>query len=172
MFNIMCNDHAEYLKSKKCPCFIIGDFNLNLLNYDNHRQTAQFIDNMFSNSFIPLINRPTRITQTTATLIDTIFSNNCNINNKFYQRILTTDISDHYIIFHIWEKENKSNPVDEDQLIRQINSNNINKYKYYIASLDWSCIYSIMDSQLSFSKFLEIGRNIYKSFPKIKVKKK
>ena len=105
VFNAMYDNHVDILKGRSCPCYIVGDYNINLLKYDEHRQTGQFLDSMFANSFVPLINRPTRITQNSATLIDNIFSNNYNINDKLHQGILTTDISDHYLIFHIWEKK-------------------------------------------------------------------
>ena len=53
-------------------CYIMGDYNINLMNYDLHAATAEFTDMMFANSFVPLINRPTRITGSSATLIDNI----------------------------------------------------------------------------------------------------
>lgn len=54
--------------------YIIGDFNLELLN---HRHTFfEFINLMFSFSLSPLITRPTRTADTTATLIDNIWASN------------------------------------------------------------------------------------------------
>ena len=35
--------------------FLLGDFNVNLLNYNEHNQTNEFLDSLASNSFIPLI---------------------------------------------------------------------------------------------------------------------
>ena len=53
----------------------MGDFNINLLNCDHHMETHDYVDTMFSNSLIPQITKPTRITPTTATLIYNIYSN-------------------------------------------------------------------------------------------------
>ena len=39
----------------------MGDYNINLLNYDKHQDTTDFVDMLHANSFISLINRPTRI---------------------------------------------------------------------------------------------------------------
>ena len=52
----------------------MGDYNINLVNYDAHGATDEFTYMMYANSFVPLINRPTRITESSATLIDNIFS--------------------------------------------------------------------------------------------------
>ena len=55
--------------------FLLGDFNVNLLNYNEHNQTNEVLDSLTSNSLIPLILQPTRITSHSSTLIDNIFSN-------------------------------------------------------------------------------------------------
>ena len=53
----------------------MGDFNINLLIIDKHVPSTELLDVMYSNSFIPLINKPTRIKNDSATLIDNIYSN-------------------------------------------------------------------------------------------------
>ena len=53
---------------------IIGiDHNLDFLKSNNHRQTQKFIDINLDQKYLPCIMKPTRITKTTATLIDNIF---------------------------------------------------------------------------------------------------
>ena len=71
----------------------MGDFNLNLMNYQSHNPTGEFLDMMYSNTFFPLITRPTRITSHSATLIDNIFQNSLETN--LLSSLLFTDISDH-----------------------------------------------------------------------------
>ena len=61
-------------------CYIMGDFNLDLLRYNDNVPTQEFIDRLFSYSFYPLISNPTRITSHTATLIDNIFTNQLSDN--------------------------------------------------------------------------------------------
>ena len=58
--------------------YIAGDFNLDLLKYSNHQDTANFFDKMTSNLLIPLIIVPTKINTRNDTLIDNIFSNQYN----------------------------------------------------------------------------------------------
>ena len=62
------------LKNLNKQCYIMGDFNINLLNYDPHMETHDYVNTIFSNSLIPQITKPSRITPTTATLIDNIYS--------------------------------------------------------------------------------------------------
>ena len=65
---------SKFENKNKLIC-IMGDFNLNLLNYESHLYTDDFINFMVSHNFIPHILQSTRITDHSATVIDNIFSN-------------------------------------------------------------------------------------------------
>ena len=51
----------------------MGDFNVNLLNYESHNETNDFINTMVSHYLLPHILHPTRVTDHSATVIDNIF---------------------------------------------------------------------------------------------------
>ena len=55
--------------------YLLGDFNVDLLKYDQHNLTNDFLDTLATNFFLPNIFLPTRIGNTSKTLIDSIFSN-------------------------------------------------------------------------------------------------
>ena len=78
-------------------CYIMGDFNLDLLNADLHSGTNEFINALFSHFLCPLISRPTRLTSYSATLIDNIFTNNISASGD--NRLIINDLSDHLPIF-------------------------------------------------------------------------
>ena len=92
----------ENIGKEEKNIFLLGDFNVDLMNsFDN--PTAQFFDTITSNMIVPHITCPTRVTTTTSTLIDNIFSNSLN----FFDGIsgnLTSKISDHYAQFLIIPK--------------------------------------------------------------------
>ena len=69
------------------------------MNYNYHNPTNEFLDSLASNSFIPLILQPTRITSHSNTLIDNIFSN--IIDPDIISGNLTATISDHLPQFAI-----------------------------------------------------------------------
>ena len=52
----------------------MGDFDINLLNYNSHSETDDFIHFMISHYFLPHRLRPTRVTDHSTTIIDNIFS--------------------------------------------------------------------------------------------------
>ena len=41
--------------------YLYGDFNISLLNYDNHSENKFFVDQLLTMSLFPLINKLTRI---------------------------------------------------------------------------------------------------------------
>ena len=84
-------------------CYIMGDFNLNLLNEQLHQLTSEFLDIMYANMLFPTITLPTRITWHSATFIDNIFTN--DLINYAFSGLLLSDISDHLPIFSIFNKK-------------------------------------------------------------------
>ena len=52
----------DKLSKQNKQVFLLGDFNINLLNYNDHQPTNEYLDSLSSNSFIPYILQPTRIT--------------------------------------------------------------------------------------------------------------
>ena len=108
--------------------YLMGDFNINLLNYDMHRQaTNDFVNLLTSNSFFPLISKPTRFTSSTATLIDYIFTNNLEI------------LSDHLDpIFQITQTKLISDSTPKKKYIRQISSYSTSQFLSKLKNIDWT----------------------------------
>ena len=75
----------------------MGDFNINLLDHNLSPPVENFINHMISKNFLPLINRPTRVTPHSCTLIDNIFCN--RVDEVESSGVITTNISDHYPVF-------------------------------------------------------------------------
>ncbi len=75
----------------------MGDFNLDLFRYDQHLFTQQCMDSLFTQMFIPLINRPKRLTSHSAILIDNIFTSFSSQTTD--NGIILNDLSDHLPVF-------------------------------------------------------------------------
>ena len=84
---------VEKLKTK--TCYILGDMNYNLINIDQHVHTKSYYDLLTAASFKTLITKPTRITETNATLIDHMWTNDLRNTSVNKSHIILTDITDH-----------------------------------------------------------------------------
>ena len=88
-FNNHLNNMLEKVSTEQKQIFLLGYFNINLLNYNVNHPTNDFLDSVASNSIMPYIMQPTRLTSLSKTLTDNIFSNEIISGN------LTDTTSDH-----------------------------------------------------------------------------
>ena len=57
-FVIRMNDVLGKISRDNKKCYLMADFNLNLLNNQNHNATGEFLDGLYSHLFFPLITLP------------------------------------------------------------------------------------------------------------------
>ena len=98
-FELFNKEFTDFLNiiSTTGQSFICGDFNINLLKILTKPNYNTFFESMLAHGFFPKITLPTRICDTSSTLIDQIYTN--VLNNKDKSGIFTTHISDHQAIF-------------------------------------------------------------------------
>ena len=112
------NKLLENISKEQRSVFLLGDFNVNLLNYNEHNPTNEFLDSLASDSFIPSILQTTRISSHSNTPTDNIFLN--IIYPDIVSINLTATISDHLPQFAIIPNmfgnttSNKSNTYQND----------------------------------------------------------
>ena len=68
------NELPEKLSKENKTVFLLGDFNIKLLNYDIHPPTNEFLDSLSSRYFLPHSLQPSRVTTNSKILIDNVFS--------------------------------------------------------------------------------------------------
>ena len=154
-----CNILSVISKNNKL-CFVAGDYNLDLLRCNDHTSTQEFIENLFSYMFIPLINKPTRITAHSATLIDNIFT------NKVLSSILINDISDHLSILSYLFDDSVALKNQLYKPTRNYNEANINSFRTCLSEVNWSEVLSDQDPNDAYNKFHSKYSLLYeKCFP-------
>ena len=172
IFNEHINILLNKLKNDYKFCYLKCDSNVNLLNYGKNRETTDFVDALHSNSFVSLINRPTRVNGDSATLIDNIFTNCFSNIHDTFQCLIQTDISDHFPIIHVDGSVKQAN-IDTYILRRNMSQRNKHDFLCAMSNVDWSSIHSEMCTQGAFSLFHSTLVNHYnKHFPMQKIKLK
>ena len=113
---------------------------------------------MLSGSFYPVINKPTRITEYSATIIDNIF---CNFfNEKSLCGILYNDISDHLPIFISSDLkiERKQKHLSRTH---NLSPDNIDRFNTMLRNFNWDIIQETQNVDLSYQMFLENFNDMY-----------
>ena len=153
-FDMKISGIMDILKKKTIYNYLMGDFNINILNSDNHDLTAQFVDIMISNAFLPLITRPTRVTANSATLIDNIFTNNFDNITQSVHGIYVTDILDRYPVFCI--NRGVMIPETEEIIFKRIySSRNKQTFLTGIQEIDWGSWMAVMELRTVSPSFIK-----------------
>ena len=157
--------------NKQCDIYLCGDFNINILNQTSN-VTNKFLQCLYSLCMFPLINKPTRITNHSATLIDDILSNAIEICHKSV--ILVNDISDHLPIFKIREENLViSKDVPMVSYMKVINISKMNMFCEKLVMESWHSVYNAADVNTAYSNFIQIIDNLFcKCCPIIVMKSK
>ena len=87
---VICKNHEK-------PLFLVGDLNINSLDYWKNPNVRDFINLISQNDVFPLVNRPTRVTKISVTIIDHVLPHTI-IDSKVQSGIIT-DISNHLVVF-------------------------------------------------------------------------
>ena len=165
LFNEQLSSIIIKSKTEKNLFYLLGDFNINLLNTDSHNATQEFTDLMYSHAVLPNITKPTRVTKRSATLIDNIFCNSLFTTQKILTGILYTDISDHFPVFHI---DHSCDTKQESNVIkrRTFNQCNLESFSSALKAHNWDHILSNDDAQSAYTAFMNDYIQMYNTcFP-------
>ena len=126
------------LSNRKQHVYIIGNVNVNFLKYNEHANNEDYLNMLYSNNFLPLITKPTRLTDHSSTLIDHIYTN-APIENTT-SGIALADISDHLPVFCICNA-----PTSKNKHVTYYRDySNFCKEQYLadISQINWPDLYS------------------------------
>ena len=88
---------------EKKECYLMGDFNVDLLKYESSTKHRDFLNNLTSFGYLPFILQPTRITDSSTSLIDNIYTNNFSQETRSGNILI--QFADHFSQFLSIDKE-------------------------------------------------------------------
>lgn len=151
----------------------MGDFNIDLLKLDLNDNSNSFINLMFSSSFYPTISKPTRITKSTATLIDNIFSN--TFEEECKTGLLLTDLSNDLPVFQLNLSEttcsNRNTQVNKT--LRIVNDKSIDGLCHELNDTDFTDVCICVNPEYAYNLFYgKLMEKYDKCLPKVSVRGK
>jgi hypothetical protein len=148
---------------------IIGtDQNFDYLKIDSDRVTSDLFDAYLSSNIIPTITKPTRVTHTSATLIDNLYVG--HTNPKIHSGIICNKISDHFPIFCFVGVQKLIKPKQPLTFThRPMSSESFNLITTAIREKDWQFL-SDMETNEAYTEFAkQVNDLIDKYAPEKKV---
>jgi hypothetical protein len=132
-------------------CILLGNFNIDLSGGDNAEITAHFC----TQGLGQLINQPTRITQTSSSCIDNVFSSLRGTSGF----ILEADIADHLVVGILPASKSKIKITPKDILLPL---RSLSYLKDFLSCVEWSPVLNdnTASSFLSFEKIIKDANEI------------
>jgi len=135
--------------------YLCGDFNIDLLKIANNNYVSNFLDLMYSNGLYPLINKPTRITAHSKSIIDNIYTSELVVNNT--SGLIINDISDHLPVFTVCNyRHDKYVDVSVKSKQRTYNELTIGKLVDDLSGIDWEEICVTDDVDVCYDSFMSV----------------
>ena len=157
----ICHDLGNF----RIPILLCGDFNIDFLNSDS----VPFRNMLSSYFLIPLISKPTRITDTSLSLIVNIF---VNLPNTCHSGIICCDLSDHFPIFMICKSLFEEAFIDEKVVkYRLVNDGTLSQMCTALEKTNFDFCDYLVDIDVTFDRFYNLIFSAYADSCPIRVKK-
>ena len=151
-YNHLLSKLNEHVTKNKSYLAIGIDHNLDLLKHAQHSPTNTFLEANYNAGLIPTINRPTRITPTSSTLIDNVFISN-SLLRSITTLILLEDLSDHLPSVITCKGLKKTTQKEETILKRKMNQKALDRISADMNSYNWHEKLQLLDTERSFNDF-------------------
>ena len=164
----------DQLSTQKLPTVVAGDINIDFIRCTDHTETAEYLNNLLENSFMPMILMPTRITTHSATLIDHIYFYGGYDRKGFTCKSgnFLTDITDHLANYFLLMND-KPLHCNRRPMTRVFSQKNKSKFEQELACCNWNKLFAETDPNSAFDIFSSaITRLFNKHFPLTRVSRK
>lgn len=154
VFNECLFSSLDLINKENKPCFILGDYNIDLFKNSLGTPTGEFLNTLYSNYFFPLIYESTRVTENSETLIDNILTNSTSLGIK--SGVLHSDLSDHFPIFHYSIKINRAKHDKKTIHKRIMRKTNVDQFKDKLANTSWNDLYKESNVDVAYQHFMKV----------------
>ena len=149
---------------------LIGDINCDLLQKDPSYHTKRLIQVTQAYNLHQHVDKPTRVTQSTSTLIDCVFTSNSSKVEKC--EVIHVTLSDHYMVALSWGKV-KSSPFSNHAFIykRDINKMDHTEFSNQLQSISWDDVLSLNDAEEAYSVWASKFKDVLDTHAPIRKKR-
>jgi len=162
-------EHIINKLSQYKQVYIGTDQNIDYLKVSTHRATADLLDCFLAGGLVPLINRPTRITHSSATLIDNIYTK-MTPHQQVKSFILHYDISDHLPILSLTGHKDIKNKEPLTFTYRPLTDDSVSAILNELYDFDWDMLDNFNNIDESYNTFSNIFNTIIDKHAPIKTK--
>ena len=150
--------------------YIFGDLNLDLFCEAECMIVQNLVNQFYSYDLCPMIRRATRVTKTTAKLIDHIWSNDPNIQNS---GIIRSRVTDHFPVFVTRKSEAQVRDSHETVSYRNFSTSNKQKFRDALSRTNWTNVLECDNVESMYNSFSDTMTSLFiECFPMCTRRKK
>jgi len=157
LFNNSFNSLLAQLSVKNHLSYVFTDSNINLIN-NASPISSNYLNTVFSNGFLQINRKATRMQDHSSSLIDHILTNDKKSN--FVTGTIISDVSDHFITFVC----NGKNPPTVSQRLktaRIFSQQNLMQFKLNLSNANWNETIAMPNVNSAYDSFWQHYKNIY-----------
>ena len=113
----------------------MGDLNCDFLRLNSNRHAGHLFSLTKDFNMTQLISKPTRVTSSSSTLIDLIFTS--NTEKVTYNDVVEIGVSDHYMIVASWGNVKQKCDSHKYLITRNTNKLDVQEFQAELASVNW-----------------------------------
>lgn len=147
------NNIFDQISHENKEVILLGDSNIDLLKYRNHKPASDYLDMLTSASYSPTITLPTRVTSNSATLIDHIFKKQSTLS--YVSGTLTNDITDHFMNFILLNVASVKTHVPKKITFRPYSDKNIKAMNQALTQHNWVNVISFNNPCQAYDEFIK-----------------
>ena len=132
------------------PIYLLDDVNINILRAQTCNYAQQLLDCLQSHALLPTIDKPTRVYNNSATLIDNIFTN--TFCEYFVSGNIVSDITDHFSQFCVFQSSIEGTQPAKIT-VRDYSKLSEQRFLQDLSQLHWESLLSESDVGKLFSTF-------------------
>ena len=147
LLHIQTSNLLEKINQEQKEVFLLGDFNVDLMCYNEHKPTNELLDPRASNSYVPYIIQPNQHTSHSRTFIDNIFSN--IISKDIICGNITATISNHLLQFSV-SPNTFANPPSNKYNVFERDWSKFDQENFILDyfEIDWSNLLNLNDKNV------------------------
>ena len=171
MFVESLNNKIADLDILNYNAYLLGDFNINISMSRRSSDAQNYLDMLASNSLCPIITQPTRVADTSSTIIDHIITN-CSLHS-ILPGIIKSDLTGHYPIFCSINHAIKIKPSNKYfyRFMKNFNSETfVSDLSNNLDHFDFSAPFSdIRELSAAFDNFIKIIKSTINAHAPLKI---
>lgn len=144
----------EEINVGKTSIVLIGDFNLDVSQTCGNKKIFDYLSMMESIGLEQIISSPTRMTKSTSSLIDHVYT---NVNNHtIHSGVIETDVSDHFPIFAIFKSKTMNKSSSVPKMSRSYKKFNVQSFHRALGETNWAAVSRCKDVNEAYGVFSDM----------------